>query len=109
VLLAIIGPNWVDAREEGNRRLESEHDFVRIEIAAALKRNIPVIPILLESTHVPKAERLPDDIKDLARRNGLDVHHASFHNDMDKLVRALRGTGKLLNVLREFYFGHRGE
>ena len=31
-------------------------------------------------------------IKGLARRNGLDVHHASFHNDMDKLVRALRGT-----------------
>ena len=36
VLLAIIGPNWLDARdEEGNRHLESEHDFVRVEIAAA--------------------------------------------------------------------------
>jgi hypothetical protein len=93
VLLAIIGPNWLNARdEEGNRRLESEHDFVRIEIAAALKRNIPVIPILLEGTHGPKAGQLPDDLKSLVRRSGLDVRHASFHSDMDKLVRGLRGT-----------------
>src|ERR1700751_5019725 len=48
VLLAIIGSNWLDAKDEGgNRRLDSENDFVRIEIAAALKRNIRVIPILL--------------------------------------------------------------
>jgi TIR domain len=92
VLLAVIGPNWLDAKdEEGNRRLDSENDFVRIEIAAALKRDIPVIPILLEGTSVPKAARLPEEIKDLSRRNGLKVRHASFHSDMDKLVRQLRG------------------
>src|SRR5262245_25869679 len=93
VLLAIIGPNWLDARDEsGNRRLASNDDFVRIEIAAALKRGIPVIPVLPDGTRVPKADQLPDDLKDLARRNGLDVRHASFHNDMDKLVRGLRGS-----------------
>jgi TIR domain len=92
VLLAVIGPGWLDARDEnGHRRLDSPNDFVRIEIAAALKRDIPVIPILLDGTQVPKAERLPDDIKELAFRNGLQVRHASFHNDMDKLIRGLRG------------------
>jgi hypothetical protein len=90
VLLAIIGPSWLDAcDEDGNRRLESEHDFVRIEIAAALKRSIPVIPILLEGTRMPKADRLPEEIKPLTRRNALDVRHASFHADMDKLIRGL--------------------
>jgi formylglycine-generating enzyme required for sulfatase activity len=90
VLLAIIGPSWLEARDEdGNRRLDSEHDFVRIEIAAALQRNIRVIPILLEGTRIPRAERLPDDVKPLARRNGLDVRHASFPADMDRLVNAL--------------------
>jgi hypothetical protein len=92
VLLAIIGPNWLDARDEaGSRRLDSEFDFVRVEIAAALQRDIPVIPILLEGTRVPRPEQLPDDLKGLTRRNGLDVRHASFHADMDKLVRGLRG------------------
>ena len=64
VLLAVIGPNWLDAadEEEGTRRLENPHDFVRVEIATALSRDIPVIPILLEGTRMPKAQRLPDDL-----------------------------------------------
>src|SRR5215471_14773153 len=43
-LLAVIGPNWLDARDEsGERRINDPHDFVRIEIGAALQRDIPVI------------------------------------------------------------------
>ena len=91
VLLALIGKSWLDARDEnGNRRLENPDDFVRIEIATALKRDIPVIPILLEGTRVPKADKLPDELKELALRNGLDVRHASFPNDMERLIRELK-------------------
>jgi formylglycine-generating enzyme required for sulfatase activity len=91
-LLAIIGSGWLDARDDdGNRRLDNPHDFIRIEIAAALKREIPVIPILLDGARLPKADQLPDDLRQLVLWNGLDVRHASFHTDMDKLVRDLRG------------------
>src|SRR5262249_46294491 len=73
MLLAVIGPNWLDARDEdGNPRLQNPSDFVRIEIAAALQRDIPVIPILLDGARIPRAIGLPDDIKELASRNGLD-------------------------------------
>jgi hypothetical protein len=55
-LLAVIEPNWLDARdEEGSRRLDDPHDFVRIEIGTALQRDIPVIPILLNGTKMPRA------------------------------------------------------
>jgi len=92
VLLAVIGPNWLSARDEdGNRRLDNPHDFVRIEIGAALQRNIPVIPILLDGAKVPKAKQLPKELEELSLRNGLDVRHVSFHNDIDKLVRSLKG------------------
>jgi TIR domain len=92
VLLAVIGPNWVDARDEhGNRRLDNPNDFVRIEIAAALQRNIPVIPILLDGVRMPKANQLPEDLKELASRNGMEIRHASFHVDMDRLIRGLKG------------------
>ena len=92
VLLVVIGPGWLDARDEkGHRRLENSDDFVRIEIGTALKRGIPVIPILLEGTRVPKADRLPDDLKELALRNGLNVRHASFSEDMERLIRGLKG------------------
>jgi TIR domain len=92
VLLAVIGPHWLDARDDaGNRRLDDPQDFVRIEIGAALQRNIPVIPILLDGAKVPKANQLPKDLEELSLRNGLDVRHASFHNDIDRLVRSLKG------------------
>src|SRR5262245_34768747 len=92
VLLAIIGPGWLDARDEdGHRRLENPNDFVRIEIGAALQRNIPVIPILLDGTKVPKANQLPKELEELSLRNGLDIRHASFHNDVDRLIRGLKG------------------
>ena len=92
VLLAVIGPNWLNARDEdGNRRLDNPHDFVRVEIGAALQRNIPVIPILLDGTKVPKANQLPKELEDLSLRNGLDIRHVSFHNDVDRLIRGLKG------------------
>jgi hypothetical protein len=84
VLLAVIGPNWLTVRDdEGVRRLDNPKDFVRIEIATALQRDIPVIPILLDGARIPKADQLPEDLKELTMRNGLDVRHASFHSDMD--------------------------
>jgi hypothetical protein len=92
VLVAVIGPNWLNAHDEdGNRRLDNPRDFVRIEIGAALQRNIPVIPILLDGAKVPKANQLPKELEELSLRNGLDVRHVSFHNDIDKLVRSLKG------------------
>jgi hypothetical protein len=86
VLLAIIGPTW------SSGRLSNSDDYVRIEIAAALKRGIPVIPILLDNTPIPSPSDLPDDLKELAERNGLNVRHASFHADLDKLIRALKAS-----------------
>ena len=92
VLLAVIGRDWLDVRDhDGTRRLDNPIDFVRIEIATALQREIPIIPILLDGTRVPKADQLPDDLKELALRKGFDVRHVSFHADMDKLIRGLKG------------------
>jgi hypothetical protein len=91
VLLAVIGPNWLDARNKaGQRRLDIPTDFVRVEIAAALKRNIPVIPILVDGTEIPSADSLPEDLQKLARRDAFDLRNATFKTDMDILVRDLK-------------------
>jgi TIR domain len=64
VLLALIGPNWLNVRdEEGNRRLDNPADVLRIEIGTALQRDIPVIPILLDGARIPKADQLPQDLR----------------------------------------------
>jgi hypothetical protein len=91
VLLAVIGPNWLDARDEdGNRRLDNPHDFVRIEISAALQRDIPVIPFLLNGTKIPRADRLPPELQELTLRSALDVRLGSFHSDVARLIAALK-------------------
>ena len=88
VLLAVIGRNWIDVTDDdGNRKLDNPEDPVRIEVGVALKRDIPVVPILLDGAKIPKVTRLPGDLKELAARHGLDVRHASFRSDVDKLIK----------------------
>lgn len=91
VLLAIIDRYWVDAQDKyGRRRLDDSNDFVRVEISAALERDIPVIPVLVDGAAIPDRDSLPEDLKDLSRRNGLQVSHESFHADIEKLTGFLR-------------------
>jgi len=89
--LAVIGPNWLDARdEEGSRRLDDPNDFVRIEIGVALERDIPVIPILLNGTRMPRADQLPPELQKLPPRNAVDVRHRSFHADVAPMIGDLK-------------------
>src|SRR5436190_11759424 len=87
VFLAVIGPNWLNAKDDaGRRRLDNPDDFVTIEIAAALARNIRVIPVLVDGARTPKADKLPDSIKPLVRRNAVEVRNTSFGRAGEGLV-----------------------
>jgi TIR domain/PAN domain len=87
VLLVVIGPNWLNAKDEaGQRRLDKPDDYVAIEIEAALVRDIRVIPILVDGAAIPKPSELPDSLKRLARRQGVEVRHNHFGRDVDALI-----------------------
>ncbi len=59
-MLAIIGKSWLTAQNAaGRRRLDDPADFVRLETASALKRDIPVIPVLVQGASMSQAEQLP--------------------------------------------------
>jgi hypothetical protein len=91
VLLAMIGKDWLDAKDEsGRRRLDQPADFVRLETASALKRDIPVVPVLVHGAKMPQADDLPDDLKDLAYRNAVELTHARWDSDVRVLMDALR-------------------
>ena len=90
VLLAVIGPRWVSVTgEDGRRRLEDPDDVVRLEVEAALKRNVRVVPVLVEGAAMPKRQDLPESLATLARRNALTVRHESFSGDVGRLLGAL--------------------
>src|ERR1700676_5260121 len=87
VLVAVIGKRWLSsADEEGRRRLDNPEDFVRLEVATALKRGVRVIPVLVEGALMPRSSELPDDLKPLARRNALNVSHERFRADSKRLI-----------------------
>jgi hypothetical protein len=89
-LVAVIGASWCSSADARNqRRLDHPHDFVRIEIEAALERNIRVIPVLVDGASMPRPEDLPDSLKKLARRQGIEVSHTHFDSDVKKLTRTL--------------------
>lgn len=90
VLLAMIGKSWIDAKDgSGRRRLDDPMDFVRLETASALKRDIPVIPVLVHGASMPRAEQLPEDLAELAYRNGVEVTHVRWDSDVQVLIKAL--------------------
>lgn len=48
VVLAVIGQDWLGARDdEGRRRLDNPVDFVRVEIESGLKLENRVIPVFV--------------------------------------------------------------
>jgi len=91
VLLGVMGRNWLDIKDEaGNRRLENESDFVRLEISSALRRDIPVIPVRVQGASVPKPEALPADLKDFSYRNAVELTHDRWNSDVQVLVDKMR-------------------
>ena len=91
VFLAIIGSQWATITgANGQRRLEDDNDFVRLEISSALVRNIAVIPVLVHDARMPHPDQLPDNIKDLAYRNSVEISHARWNSDVQLLVEALK-------------------
>jgi hypothetical protein len=91
VMLVLIGPGWLEAKDEhGRHRLESADDWVRLEISRALKRNIAVIPVLISGAELPPRAALPEELHGLVDHQGTSVSHSSFRHDMSGLVRDIR-------------------
>lgn len=90
VLIAMIGPHWLNVTDsDGNQRLFQDGDFIRIEISAALRRNIRVIPVLVNGAVMPRADQLPEDLQGLTRRHAQEISSSRWKYDCDQLVAAL--------------------
>lgn len=87
VVLAVIGKRWLTVTDEqGRRRLDNPDDFVRLEIEAALSRNIRVIPVLVDQARMPHMHELPLTLANLARRNAIELSPDRFGTDAGRLL-----------------------
>lgn len=91
VLLALIEPEWANAVDsKGRRRLELPNDFVRVEIATALRRRIRVMPILIDGAEMPEEAALPEDLRHLTRLNAQMLDFNRFDTEIGRLVAAIQ-------------------
>jgi hypothetical protein len=90
VLVVIVGKDWLKAVDaSGRRRLDDPQDFIRLEVAAALKRNIRVIPVLVRGAPVPPPEALPPELEKLARRNAVELSDNRWDSDVREFIKLL--------------------
>ncbi len=90
--LAVIGPGWLTASTPGGRpRLLEPDDYVRLELATVLQRNLPVIPVLVGGASLPEAAGLPEDLRPLLRHQSIVLHDEMWRQDVENLVRSLLG------------------
>jgi hypothetical protein len=78
VMVVLIGPRWATATDAtGRNRLALPDDVHRVEIATALcRRDVTVIPLLVEGARLPLASDLPDDIRGLLERQAREIGDA---------------------------------
>jgi hypothetical protein len=90
-LVAVIGRDWLSATRGGRRRrrLDDPQDWVRREIAAALERNIRVVPVLVEGARMPSPDELPEDVQMLARRHAVELSETAWTPQLAQLIDSL--------------------
>ena len=88
VALVLIGRDWL-SRGANQHLLDDPSDFIRLETDTALRLGVPVIPILVERAQMPSAEELPESLRPLTRRNGLELENTRWEYDVGRLVRAV--------------------
>jgi hypothetical protein len=90
-VLVVIGPKWLSAVEaDGGRRLDNPADFVRLEVETALRKGLPIIPVLVGQARMPTPAELPQSLQELPYRHGLPVRpDPDFNRDLERLAAAL--------------------
>ncbi len=90
VLVAVIGRQWSSLTDAaGQRRIMQTGDYVRLEIATALARKLPIFPVLVDGAQMPAPHELPDDIKPLSGINAVMLTAFDYDHLVEGLIAAL--------------------
>ena len=91
IALILIGPGWLDAKDDsGNRRLDDLDDFVRVEVAAALRTSARIIPVLVDGARMPHSSLLPEDLRSTTRRQALTFQRHAVRQSASSSPRSTR-------------------
>ena len=85
VLVAVIGPQWLELLKEKSE--SDEEDYLVKEIERALDKGIMIAPICIKNAPVPKKDKLPSGIQKILDYQSSHVRSGSdFRDDMKKRI-----------------------
>jgi class 3 adenylate cyclase/tetratricopeptide (TPR) repeat protein len=86
VFLALIGTQWLSSEDGAGRlRVFLDDDYLRVEVEQALQRSIPVVPVLVQGSAMPRPDELPMPIADLGHRNSVALSDPRWRQDVEAL------------------------
>jgi hypothetical protein len=90
VMVILIGEDWLDARgKDGKRRLDDPTDHVRLEIERALQRDIPLLPVVVDSASMPTSQMVPPSLIPMTRYHASRLRHDTFHPDARRVLETI--------------------
>lgn len=89
-VVAVVGPDWVGARKRGRNRINDEDDPVRVEIEIALRRGVPIVPVLTNHAVMPHAVDLPESLREFTFRNAVEIDAGrDFDQQIERLIHSM--------------------
>jgi hypothetical protein len=89
VMCVLVGETWLRPDPNGTRRIDDEHDRLRLEIEAGLRHRTVVIPVLVDEATMPKSADLPAALEPLSRHQAVRLRYDSFTSDSDHLLKVI--------------------
>jgi TIR domain len=90
ITLVVVGKRWFGPLPRRRRRIDDPADPVRVEVEAALRNGMPVVPLLVEGGAMPNVDQLPDSLREFVYRNGLVIDSGrDFDQHIERLTRNL--------------------
>lgn len=81
-VIVVLSPGALD-------RCQNTDDWVRLEVAHALRCGKNIIPILLRNFEMPPEDSLPEDIRQLVKYNGVSASGEHFESSFARLCTLL--------------------
>lgn len=89
LMLVVIGPEWLSTGSSETPTIADPGDFVHHEIAEALRRDMRIVPLLVDNAKMPRPEVLPPDLFGLMQFNAFEITNDQWDVDLAGLFQAL--------------------
>jgi hypothetical protein len=86
VLIVFIDKSWLSQPGNGRPWLLNPRHAARITIRTALRKQVPLIPVLLPGAVMPSRDKLPADLQALHTRQLIEIRDGQMHADVQRLI-----------------------